>query len=106
MPTAGSGPHQFGRSAAVHTTAPASQMAHVIHIARSGRLVIHDARPAVAPPITNIGGKTVAKEPPAVATPFPPANRVQTGKQCPPMAAVAAVYAPTSPAMAMPRSPA
>ena len=86
--------------------APATHTEHVTHIARSELFVSTDAAIAVTPPITNIGGNTAANEPPAVATPLPPRNRAQTGKQCPTIAAVAAVYAPASPAMSMPSSPA
>src|SRR5215470_10562952 len=104
-PTPTSGPHQFDRSAAHQHAAAATHTGATTMIAVDALRVTSAVSPATSAPITKNGGNTVANEPPALATPRPPRNRVHTGHTCPTIDAVPAAYAAASP-MSRPRNPA
>src|SRR5215470_7322538 len=104
-PTPTSGPHQLGRSATHHTIATTTHTGPTTRIAVDALRVTSAVTPATSAPITKNGGNTVANEPPALATPRPPRNRVHTGHTCPTIDAVPAAYAAASP-MSRPRNPA
>ena len=105
-PASGRGPRRSRSRPPPRPTAPATHTEQVNHIARS-RILREQGRDHRH----RAGDDGHRREhgqndPPAVATPLPPRNRVQTGKQCPTIAAVADAYAPASPAIAMPTRPA
>ncbi len=105
MAAEGRGPHRLGHPCRHHSADASTQIDDDTTVAPTWRRRHHGmTAPAQATrrSSTDQAGKVAAHWPTLVATPLPPRNPFQTGKQCPTTPATPATWAPSPPATTRP----